>query len=352
MCATTNSAERGAAVLPLVALLLVALALVAFAAARAQVAAHRIAAADADARAALAAAQAGLEHGLARAAALLEPGPEFDTGGAMVVAGPVATLPNGAGYRVTIHNDGLIPFDAALVEIESTGSGPGGGTRTVRQQARLRPWLAQPPGAALVVRGEAAFGAGLELVNADSALVRSGGGFSAPGALLAPGAAPPCPPSGICAGDPALAASSPESLFAATFARDAALLGGLAHARPCPDCAPGPMPDGAVVLWLEARPGEAYTLDAVQFGAPHAPVAVVVDGDLALAGNARIDGLLYINGDWRDAPGALEVRGAVIVAGNAHHTGAARITHDPDALARLRSRGPYARIAGSWNDFR
>lgn len=328
--------QRGAT-LALVSLLLFCLAILLLHTARAQMDALRLGSADARTRALLAAAQTGLESALMQSNTLLrQTVPAFDADGWMATAGPAAQLDDDVAYRTTIRNHGLLPFSLTLIEIESRAEDGNGGARRVRQQARLRPWLANPPPAALVVRGDIDLSGDVVLVNEgdDAVLAWSGGTFHAPAATLS-SASPRCPPAGLCELDARLAALSDSDLFAQLYARDPALLRALSTNE---------------VRWIE-RDGEPVVFGDAAFGTPEAPTLVIVDGDLEIRGEVAIDGLLHVTGDWLAGDGALTVRGAVVVGGSALHAGAATLQYTPEPLARLAATGTYARIAGSWNDF-
>lgn len=327
--------QRGTT-LAVVSLLLFCMALMLLYAVRARVSELRLAGHGVQARVLLAAAQSGLETALAQAGALMqETAPVFDAQGRAELPGPSAELAGGIRLRTALHNRGLTPFDMELIEVESRASDAAGGERAVRQQARLRPWLAHPPPAPLVVGRDADLPGAVELINdAGAVLAWSGGPFVAPLAALRLAGEPLCPPAGICEDDARIAALPAAGLFEYFFERDPALLRALAAGAPA-------------VLWVG---GEGVSLSGA-FGSEEAPVLLVADGDLALGGDVSVDGLLYVQGDWLPGTGSLEVRGAMIVAGQARHQGPVRLHYRPDHLARLAETGAYARIAGSWIDF-
>ena len=306
---------------------------------RVHVSALRLAGQETQARVLSAAAQQGLETALTEAGTLLhEAAPAFDPQGWMELPGPAADLDDGIRIRTVLRNRGLIPSSMELIEIESHAGGGGGGARAVRQQARLHPWLPHPPPAPLIVGGDADLPGMLELVNDEgSVLAWSGGPFSAPAGALRLAAEPRCPPAGVCEGDARLAALQRAEVFRNFFARDPLSLRAVAAGSQS-------------VVWTGNGSG-AVPLGDATFGSADAPVALIIDGDLELTGSVSIDGLLYVHGDWLHGPGSIEIRGAMIVAGSAHHRGPARLHYRSDRLARLAETGVYARIAGSWNDF-
>jgi hypothetical protein len=329
--------QRGASLL-IIVLLLFCLTLALLYTARFHVQEQRIGSHEVRARALLAAAQAGLEHAFVHADALLRDGaPSFDGAGRFELAGPGGTLDEDLRFHTLLHNRGLTPHSAALIEIEAHGSDDRGGRRSIRQQAVLRPWLRHAPPAPLVVRGEVDLPGTIGLGNDDGdVLAWSGGLFLAPGAILDAAVPARCPPDGICAGDARLAAFSAASLAEYFLARSPAQL----HA----------LTGGERALHVLGSGDGATRLDSAAFGSDGAPVLLFIDGDLEIDGTVEIDGLLYVNGDWLPGNGTLTVRGAMVVAGTARHRGGALLQYRPSALQALASNGIYARIAGSWTD--
>lgn len=328
--------QRGTT-LALVSLLLFCLAIILLFTARAQMDALSLGSADAQARALHSAAQTGLETALAQADVLLrETAPIFDADGWTAIDGPAAQLDGGIAYRTAIRNHGLLPSSLTLVEIEARAEDDSGGARRVRQQARLRPWLANPPPAPLVVRGDIDLGGAVTLASeaGEAVLAWSGGAFHAPGAIL-DAATTRCPPAGVCEFDARLAGLGGDGLFTQLYARDPAALRALS---------------GGSVLWMQSGAGPVVLEDAI-YGSEDAPVLIIAAGDLEVRGAIEVDGMLHVTGDWLPGSGELTVRGALVVGGNAAHAGAASLHYAPDRLARLAATGVYARIAGSWADW-
>jgi hypothetical protein len=343
---TGSTDLRGAAhgaILPLVSLLLFCMALLTLWTARAHTEALRYTSQELRARALFAAADSGLETALAEAAIrLADAPPDFDATGRFRVPGPGGDSADGVRYRTFIHNQGLTPFSARTIELEAHGEDDTGGARRLRQQARLRPWLATVPPAPLIGHRQADFAGGLTLRNAHGdVLAWCGGLFNAPGAILEAAAVARCPPLGICAPDAALGALNADAAFDYWFARDRAMLRALATRH-------------AAVTWLEADSGGGAPLvieGSVGYGSEDSPGLLIVAGDLEVRGALSVDGLLYIDGDWLAGSGSVHVRGAAITAGAAAHQGELAIEYRPAALQTLAEQGDYVRIPGSWIDF-
>lgn len=347
-----RTSARGAATLLLVALLLTSAALLVFYAVRVGLTEQRLTANDVLAHKADAAAQAGLEHALAALAGLDGAAPTFDGGGRFALDGPAATLANGARYSTRVHNHGLTPWDATLLHVEALGTASDGvGARAMRQLARRDPWLAYPPPAPLVVRGDAALAPDAVLRNLHGPAAWSGGGLTAPpSALIEFSASPACQVDGICVGDDRLAAMTDDAFLANFFGRPAALLRMRALRPACTVCAAGMLAGGdGLPSWVGSGNGPIVIIGGAA-GTPQSPVILIVDGDLEVAADAVVHGLVYVRGDWRFGAGTLAVSGAVIVAGTVHEP-RFMLDYDPAILNLLATRGPYARVAGSWIDF-
>lgn len=334
-----RSAVRGT-ILPVAALLLFCMAVLALWTARAQTEALRLTSQELRAKTLFAAADTGLETALAGAAILLaDTAPDFDAAGRFRVPGPGGDATDGVRYETFIHNRTLTPFSANTIEIEAHGEDDSGGVRRLRQQARLRPWLATVPPAPLLIHRQAELTGGVTLRNAHGDILAwSGGLFSAPGATLDAAAMARCPPVGICAPDTALAALDADAAFDYWFARDRAVLRALAERH-------------GAVDWLEAGGAPVVIEGSAGYGSDDAPRLLIVAGDLEVRGTLTVDGLLYVDGDWLAGTGSVLVRGAAITAGDVQHRGGLAIDYQPAALQMLAEHGDYVRIPGSWTDF-
>ncbi len=357
--------ECGAASLFLVTLLLMSAGLLVMYAARVTLTEQRLTANDVLAHEAHAAAQAGLEVAFAGIQRFDPADVAFDTDGYFVIEGPAATLVNEARFATRLYNHGLTPRDTALLRVESQGIASDGiGMRLMQQLVRRNPWLAHPPPAPLVVRGD--------VVLADDGILRnpsrpyaiwSGGGVVAPGAVLIEitGTAP-CPNPGVCDSDARLAGLSPGAFFSNFFGHPAEDLRSEATVIPCAVCdaedLTGDMTGDPVgnqagndrPLWIEGDAG-AIVIEGGATGSPEAPVLLVIDGDLVIGADTTIHGLMHVRGNWLPGAGSLSVRGAVIIEGAVREPAGLVLEYDGEVLERLAIRGPYARIAGSWSDF-
>ena len=101
------------------------------------------------------------------------------------------------------------------------------------------------------------------------------------------------------------------------------------------------------VVWLEA----GTVASGGTLGADDTPVLAVVHGDLRLAADLDVHGLLVVLGDWLGGTGELSLVGALVVTGEVSGAPAARLRYAPAILERLQATGPYVRVAGSWMDF-
>lgn len=344
--------QRGAATLVVTVMLLFSLSLMTLYAARVGVVEQRLAANDEQARAAFAAAQAGLERTLNGLAALDRASLEYDADGWTALDAGAATLPNGTDYRAEAHNRALIPYDSRLLRLEAEGStGAGGGVRSATLLAAFAPLLPNVPPAPLVARGGLAPADPLTLVNLERPVGAWTGGAYTPGGALDPQFSAPasCPPSGICADDARIGALTPEAFFANTFGRAPQAMRSAAHVARCAACDPATAPSGARLVWFE-NDGAPVTIAAGELGTEEHPVVAIVAGDFAPAGALRIHGLLFVLGDWTAGVAPLAVEGAVVVAGDAVDTGPAELIYHAGHLESLHQSGRYAFVPGSWID--
>lgn len=345
-------AQRGAATLTVTVLLLFSMSLMMLYAVRVGVIEQRLAANDTRARAAFAAAQAGLARTLGGLAALDRTTLEYDAAGEITLAPVEGILANGAEYAVEAHNRALVPFDAGLLRLESRGSsGAGGDTRRATLLAAFAPLLPNVPPAPLVVRGGLAPAAALTLVNLERPVGAWTGGTYTPGGLLDPrfSEPAPCGPFGICSDDARIGALTPEAFFGNTFGRPPPSLRSAARVARCAPCDPAAIPPGTRLVWFE-NDGAPVTIAAGRLGTEEQPVAVIVAGDFAPAGALEIHGLLFVLGDWLAGIAPLTVAGTVVVAGEAAGAGPAELIYDGGALEDLHRAGRYAVVPGSWID--
>lgn len=219
-----------------------------------------------------------------------------------------------------------------------------------------------PPAAALTARGRVDTGVStLAVVNTDphsrGITIDAGGTVDTPAARLVSVAGTPAETS-VAADDLALRQKSADQLFASLFGIDKATYRrqpAVARLRCGGDCAAAlrsAHAAGTRLVWLD----ENLVLDAAAVvGTPHAPLAVVVDGDVRLDGGAVLHGLVYATGaTWQlGATGAAWLRGAAVAEGDFNGSGSGHVVHDPEILARLaRGAGSFVRVPGSWSDHR
>jgi hypothetical protein len=353
-----HSRERGAATLVITALLLFGLSLMSLYSARVGVTEQRLAANDEQARAAFAAAQAGLDRVLADLALLDRDAIVYDPDGWATLDTAAATLSDAgsdvSAYDATADNRGLTPFRADTVHIESQGSsGDGGGARALTLTAVFSPLLPDVPPVPLLVRGGLTTSGDLALSSpARPRAAWLGGVYVAGGGALNTVLSAPslCPPSGLCEADARLAALTPEAFFENTFGRPPAALRSVARVLSCTACDPAAAPAGTDVIWLENSGGPVAPA-AGALGNEEHPVIVVVAGDFEAAAPLHIHGLLFVLGDWQGGSGTLTVDGAVAVAGDAAVVGPAQLNYDAAILEALHRRGRYSSVPGSWADF-
>ena len=106
--------------------------------------------------------------------------------------------------------------------------------------------------------------------------------------------------------------------------------------------------DGAEneVIWFS----QDTSFDGGQFGSRDNPVVIVVDGNLDMAGNVDIYGILYVREEL-DGAGTLNVFGSTIVEGDTSIGGTPSFIFDPVAAEGAGDLGARAGVAGAWRDW-
>ena len=237
-----------------------------------------------------------------------------------------------------------------------------GAVGSSRSQLQVRlgrlPGLDTVPAAALTVRGPVSFGAGAFGIHHTDPV--SGGltlhsGAPLPSLPLHLSSTPGTPASvSVLADDPALAALTPQGLFASLFRMDKASwrTQPMVHELDCNQACDSPLAEASTryqLLWLRG----GLRLDTgVSLGTPQRPVVLVVDGPIELNGSAVIHGLIYAtHASWVDTAGAA-IHGAVVLENALQASGNTQIHHHLAALQALHQHtGSYARVANSWRDF-
>ena len=206
--------------------------------------------------------------------------------------------------------------------------------------------LATPPSAALTARGTVNLnGAAVAVVNADA---QTGITINAGGEVINDGAArittvPGSPGTAIRDQDPSLSVmTTSEQMFKSVFGMDPATY----RSQPAAvritcggECgnaiATAAHDNPGRVIWVQGPVtiGSALTLGGA--GAP--PVMLVVSGNLTVAHNLTINGVLYLHDaattTWATNAGTTVVSGAVIAGGDLSITGTPVVRFDPAALA-------------------
>lgn len=81
------------------------------------------------------------------------------------------------------------------------------------------------------------------------------------------------------------------------------------------------------------------------------PVILVVNGNLNMTGTTKIEGFVFVTGDFFTGIGTSELNGALVVKGNSTLQGTSKINYSSDVLNRLgQEQGLFAKVPGSWKD--
>lgn len=232
--------------------------------------------------------------------------------------------------------------------------------------------LATPPTAPLIVRGSLdANGGALGVVNTDTDPTARGITIDAGGAVTNAGnlrlTSPPGSPSSasILSPDSPLANLTAEQLFISLFGMDRATY----RTQPAAiritcagNCSTAIANTAATnpgrVIWAQGP----VSLDSdVVLGSAAVPLVLVVQGDLSVAANVTMHGVLYLHNptvapghtiQWSTAGGTTSIQGAVIAEHNLSVIGAPTVVFNPDVLRTINlTQGSMVRVPGSWRDF-
>jgi Tfp pilus assembly protein PilX len=226
--------------------------------------------------------------------------------------------------------------------------------------------LATPPSAAITARGNVNFsGSAITVSNADGPsrgiTVDAGGTLTNAGNAVLRGLPGTPGTASIQSSDPSLSTLDADRLFVSLFGMDRATYRSqpaVVRVTCSGNCAlqiaqavsanPGRM------VWVE---GDA-TIDSNQvIGSAAEPVMLFVRGDLTIAANLQLTGLLYLHSAGgantvNVTAGTTSVVGALVAEGALTTVGAPTISFDPTVLRTIgQTQGSLVRIPGSWRDF-
>lgn len=225
--------------------------------------------------------------------------------------------------------------------------------------------LATPPSAALTARGAVNLGGGaVSVSNADvptaGITINAGGDVTNAGNARLLGVAGTPGPSSMQANDPSLNELDGNRMFVSLFGMDKATYRSQpAVVRVACNGGCGQTIADTVsanpgrVVWVEGN----ATIDSNQvFGSPTDPVMLIVRGNLTVAANLQMHGVLYLHANggttWSTTAGSTTINGAVVAEDGLTFVGAPTISFDPAVLRVIRlTQGSLVRIPGSWRDF-
>ncbi len=307
----------------------------------------------------------------------------------MMLAGGPSCSCRAAGEPVLIEPTGLAPaiqlrFDTTgltepgLVRVVARGcssigeqcyaASARGRADAVAQSAvllALNSALATPPSAAITARGTVNLNS--QAVTVSNVDVPTGITINAGGQVTLAGNAhittvPGTPGKAIRDEDPSLSAmATSEQMFKSVFGIDRATY----RSQPAAvritcggDCgsaiANAAYSNPGRVIWVE---GPVTIGSELTLGGPGAsPVMLVVQGNLTVAANFTINGVLYLHDatttTWATNAGTTVVSGAVIAGGDLSIIGTPIVQFGPEILRTINlTQGSLVRVPGSWRDF-
>ncbi len=284
---------------------------------------------------AMAAAAAGLARGLR---ALV---PEHLDSQSAELKGPAGVLPDGSRYSSSLR-----PMGGHLIEIIATGrAADGSSLQKLRQTAIFLPYLSRPPPATVIARHAVHLGEDRVLHGSGGTRVWSGGPLYLAG-LAVTAERMPCSVAALCPNDEHLATLTAATWLAQFFTLPLNLL--RKSAAPLPS---DPNGSSGGLLLMDNAGGAPVTLRNARIGSPQAPVILMITGDVAGISDSRINGLLYIGGNFSGDVSGLILQGALIVGGRIDIGSGYRIRRQAALMRRLLHLGRFARLPGSWRDF-
>ncbi|WP_295636501.1 pilus assembly PilX N-terminal domain-containing protein [uncultured Methylibium sp.] len=255
--------------------------------------------------------------------------------------------------------------------VPGTALGPADATATVQAVLKLRPAIRSIPVAAVTAGDAVTINGALRLTNADirtqGYVVHAGGAVdvdTARSVTTLPGSPPA---NAVIARDESLARLAAQdadgaALFIAWFGATPAQFATTPTTYRIASCSGAGC--GVAMQAAHADGHDSFVVDGDlrldaagwpggSIGTPERPVMVVVRGRLALEGGVPMHGLVYIDTSDSVATVDAQLHGALVARGRLTAGGTGTIRHDPDVLARLRTRiGILARLPGSWQDAR
>lgn len=246
-----------------------------------------------------------------------------------------------------------------LVRIVSQGRISGRAGARVEAMHALLPALGAAPAAALTARGTIDAGTA-SLANEDplsAGLVLHAGGSIAASAARLTTTAGSSSDGTLAANDSALAATSVERQFVATFGlpREAWRRQAGVRSIDCSVDCTGALESAAgaqgthSMLWIE---GDTRLAGPMTLGRPEQPVVLVVHGHLVFDGPVTVHGLVHADGfTWQGAAGGA-LNGALVSSADIALSAGISARRDAAVLAALiRQAGTFVRVPGSWRDF-
>lgn len=228
--------------------------------------------------------------------------------------------------------------------------------KVIQESWMITRFMPSAPPAPLIVRGNAALGGNMSVTNMDSPLsIWAGGDVDMAGSsdvTTQDGTfgAPVAPY--VESGDATLSGGTAdqffESLFGATKEQALSMSEYVAcDGTACRTILTDPEMSGPVI-WVDGNP----ILNGGTIGSPESPVILIVNGDLKLAGNLEVYGVLYVMGEnfINQGGGTAEVHGALIVETEFQATGTPNVNYDSGLLNSMTSNPVRTRIPGSWID--
>jgi hypothetical protein len=262
---------------------------------------------------------------------------------------------------VRIVAPGGTRFEGVDQRCEQRGEGTDGeAAATVSVVVALSSALATPPNAAVTVGGYAILGNNATVQNTDAPsnglTINAGGVATVPNPELQLTTVPGSPRgSSFVDEDDGLAALTPHQLFTSVFRmhpdtykrQPAAIV--VDCSADCPNRLQAAVSGNpGRIIWVDG----ALTLTSdVELGTEEAPAIIVVNGGVSITAPARVIGLLHSQATITIA-GDLDLRGAIIGAGNFTVTSPSTLVYDAEILRKLNlSSGSLVRVPGSWRDF-
>ena len=104
-------------------------------------------------------------------------------------------------------------------------------------------------------------------------------------------------------------------------------------------------------VWVDVPASQQLELTGGELGTADHPITLIVNGNLRVAGNGSINGVVYVS-DTLFGAGTFAINGSAVVANEVQAaTGTFDVIFDPDIVRRASRQGQQGAVGGTWRDW-